>query len=161
MIDRCEMKRATPLVILAIILLSGLIANAQSSQPSRWNLTVTSGGAPWEKRFTVEFDQTGLLSATEEEPLKRPNDSVTKLTANLSKKDVQAIYLQALRAIFAPRPIRSYEIADGTVIHVKLTADGRASLRGYHVGLTEEEAPEAAKLFGLINKHLPKEHHIY
>jgi len=124
---------------------------------------VNSGGAPWTRQFNVELNRAGLLEVTEVPAKlpKMPNDPVTKLSFQLSATEVKEIYNQALRALFSRAAKRPYEIADGTVINVKLVAPGRVSMRGFHVGVTEEEAPQVAKLFALINKHLPKEQHVH
>ena len=155
------MKHAIAVIAFVVLLLSTSSSSPAYGQPKEWALSVTSGGAPWEKRFVVEMNHTGLLSVAEEDRSKLPNDPRSKLTVQLSAKEVKEIYDQALRALFTTPPRRPYEIADGTMIQVKLEAPGRASMRGFHVGVTEEEAPQVAKLFALINKHLPTEHHIY
>jgi len=136
--------------------------NSQSNQPAEWSLSLTSGGAPWDKKFKVELNQAGVLSVTGEDPPKLPNNPTTKLTIKLSSNDVQEIYEQALLAVQpVPGAQKKNEIADGTRINLELVMPGRKLARGYHVGLVEEEAPAVAKLFGLMNKHIPKEHHIY
>ena len=155
------MKQAIAVIALLVALLSTSSGSTGLSQPNEWLLSLTSGGAPWEKQFKVELDHTGLLSATEEDRSRLPKDPITIMTVQLSDKDVKEIYAQTLRALFSTPPKRPYEIADGTMINVKLTAPGRASMRGFHVGVAEEEAPQVAKLFALINKHLPKEHPVY
>ena len=147
--------------ILSIGLSSGSASNGASNQPAQWSLSVTCGGAPFEKKFKVELNQTGLLSVIEEDPARLPNDTITKLTAKLPAKDLQEIYQRTLLVFERLGGQEKNEVVDGSWINVELVTGGRTLARGYHVGQTEEEAPEVAKLFALINKHLPKEHHIY
>jgi hypothetical protein len=143
-------KRAFAVItlVLGVVCTYGNAISVQG-QPSEWSLSVNSGGAPWTKQFNVELNHRGLLEVTEKVPAKMPktpNDPVTKLSLQLSATEVKEIYNQALRALFSRAAKRPYEIADGTVITVKLVAPGRASMRGFHVGVTEEEAPQVAKL---------------
>jgi hypothetical protein len=35
------------------------------------------------------------------------------------------------------------------------------TMQVFNFGQSEEDLPEVAKVFALLNKHIPKEHHIY
>ena len=101
-------------------------------------------------------------SVKEEDLGKLPGDPVTKLDANLSAKDVQEIYEQALAALRGFHfPEKYNEIQDGTSLTLQLSAYGRGLMAFYHIGQTSEEIPEVARVLALINKHLPKEHQVY
>lgn len=159
------MKKIT--VALTSILFCVAVAHGQAGvtpgeQPAEWSLKLKTGGAPWEKKFEVELNQSGNLTVTEQDPEKTPNDSVTKLKANLPTKDARDIYEQTLRALHGFRfPEKDAKIQDGTTLTIKLSANGRGLTAFYRVGVTEEEIPEVARVLTLINKHLPKEHQVY
>ncbi len=147
------------LVFVCCVLVSqGHTTNDEPQQPAEWILSIKSWGAPWEKKFDVQLDQSGSLSFVEEDSLQLPKDPVTKLTRKISEKDLGQIYQQALLSM---QNLRTKDLADGTWITLKLTDDRKVMTASYHVGQLQEEAPEVAKLFALINKHLPKEHQVY
>src|ERR1044071_7787142 len=96
------MKRS--IAALALLLFCSFVAYGQaqkstSAPPSEWTLSLKSGGAPWEKRFEVELDQTGKLALTENNSDKLPGDPVTKLNVNLPAGVVREIYEQAWLAL--------------------------------------------------------------
>ena len=159
------MKKST--VALTLILLCSGLAHGQvnvvsNNQPAEWSLALKTGGAPWEKKFEVELNQSGNLAVTEHNPDKTPNDPVTRLKANLSTKDAREIYEQALKALLGFRfPARMPDIRDGTILTLQLSGNGRGLMATYHIAIAEEEIPEVAKVLALINKHLPKEHQVY
>jgi hypothetical protein len=159
------MKKTTAaltFIVFCIVLAHGQVSVVPGKQPAEWSLSLKTGGAPWEKKFEVELNQSGNLTVTEQDPEKTPNDPVTKLKANLSTKDAQEIYEQTLRALLGFRfPDTDAKIQDGTTLTLKLSANGRGLMAFYHVGMTEEEIPEVARVLTLINKHLPKEHQVY
>lgn len=156
------MKRAiTALLIFACVVL-GLHAqtNAQPRPPAEWSLWIKSGGAPWEKKFEVQLDQSGSLDVVEEDKTKIPNDPITKLTRKIPATELRQIYAQALVSVQNP-PKSNEELRDGTWMTVKLTSRTKVSMVSFHIGLLQEEAPNVAKLLSLINKHLPAEHQVY
>jgi predicted transcriptional regulator len=139
----------------------GQIVDPQSKPPAQWLLSIDSRGAPWEKKFQVEINQTGLLLFTEEDRAKIPKDPVTKLTIKLPAGSLHEIYQQALLAAQKVGVKERDDFADGTWMTIKLTSDGNELVASYHLAQTEEEAPNVGKLLALINKHLPQEHHVY
>jgi len=152
---------ATALLIFAF----GVLAlHAQTSEqprpPAEWSLWIKSGGAPWEKKFEVQLDQSGSLDVVEEDKTKIPNDPITKLTRKIPANELRQIYEQALTSVQNP-PKSNEELRDGTWMTVKLTSRTKVSMVSFHIGLLQEEAPNVAKLLSLINKHLPAEHQIY
>jgi hypothetical protein len=159
------MKKTTAaltFIVFCIVLTHGQVSVVPDKQPAEWSLSLKTGGAPWEKRFEVELNQSGNLTVTEQDPGKTPNDPVTKLKADLSTKDAQEIYEQTLKALLGFRfPDKDAKIQDGTTLTLNLSANGRGLMAVYHVGMTEEEIPEVARVLALINKHLPKEHQVY
>ena len=135
--------------------------NPESKPPAEWLLSIKSSGAPGEKKFEVVLNQTGLLSVREEDPIKIPNDPVTKLTIKVPAGNLHEIYQQALLAA-QKVDFKEREVVDGTWMTIKLsTTDRRNLAASYHFGHAEEEAPNIAKLLALINKHVPAEHHVY
>jgi hypothetical protein len=133
------------------------------SKPTEWSLYLKTTGAPWEKTFELTLDNTGALNLTEDEPRKMPAPTTSKVEVKLSTKDTQDVYEQTLKAIRAFEfPKKTMELADGTNLTLRLIVHRRAvTIQIWHLGVTDEELPEVAKLFALLNKHLPKEHHVY
>src|SRR4029453_5867139 len=116
------MKRAaTVLLILAfcVLVMHGQ-TNAQTTPPAEWSLWIKSWGAPWEKKFEVQLDQSGSLQVVEEDKSKIPNNPVTKLPRKTPAKELRQIYAQAWVSVQNP-PKSHDEIADGTWMSVKLT----------------------------------------
>jgi len=159
-------KIIAPLLAVAVlcsVMLHGQSNNSASKQPAEWSLSLKTDGAPWTKKFEVKLNQTGALVVAEENPEKMPGPTMSKVTVNLSAKDVQGTYDQALKAFrdfrFAEEAV---ERADGTNLTLRLSSNGRVLvMQFFHLGNPEDESPEVAKLLSLINKHLPKEHQIY
>jgi hypothetical protein len=157
-----KITTALAFILFCIVLAHGQVRVAPTAQPAEWLLSLKTGGAPWEKKFEVELNQAGSLTVTEQDPNKTPKGPVTKLKADLSTKDAQEIYEQALRALLQFRfPEEDAKIRDGTSLSLTLSANDRALTAFYHVGTTQEEIPEVAKVLTLINQHLPKEHQVY
>jgi hypothetical protein len=159
------MTKQMAIVLMSVIVCAvPLTGSRQSNQSSEWFLKLKSGGAPGEKKFTVDLNQAGLLSVVEEDPIKLPKDPVTELTVNLTSKDLEEIYKQAVLVLSEPVPNprkKDDETIDGTWINLELATHGRSVARGYHVALIQEEVPVLAKLLELINKHVPKDHQVY
>jgi len=156
------MKRAA--TALLIFGFGVLVLHAQTSEhptpPSEWSLWIKSWGAPWEKKFEVQLDQSGSLHVVEEDKTRIPNDPVTKLTRKIPAGELRQIYEQALNS--AQNPPKSHdEIRDGTWMSVKLTSGAKVTEVSFHIGVVQEQAPNIAKLLSLINKHLPAEHQVY
>lgn len=156
------------LLIVCLILITishacviGQTNSGQAKPPSEWSLSLKTGGAPWEKKFEVEVNQSGLLRVTEQDPVKIPKDPITKLTIQLPAGNAQEIYQQGLLAAQKVGVKERDDFADGTWMTIKLVSDGKDLTASYHFGQVQEEAPNVAKLFALINKHLPTEHHVY
>ena len=157
-----RMKRAaTALLIFAFVVL-GL--HAQTKEPPRppgeWSLWIKSWGAPWEKKFEVQLDQSGSLEVVEEDKTKIPNEPITKLTRKIPANELRQIYAQAWVSV-QNAPKSNEELRDGTWMTVKLTQPSQVTMVSFHIGLIQEEAPNVAKLLSLINKHLPAEHQVY
>ena len=151
------------IVLSLMVLWSFTIPPVVSLQRIEWSLYLKTDGAPSEKKFELTLDNTGALSLTEDEPLKMPAETTSKIALKLLANDTQAIYDQALKAIREFQfPKKTEEIADGTNLTLRLIVHRRAlTIQIWHLGITEEELPEVGKLLALLNKHLPKEHHVY
>lgn len=151
------------IVLASIVLWSFTIPPVVSLQRTEWTLFLKTGGAPWEKKFELTLDNTGALTLTEDDSSKMPEPTTSKVVLKLPTNDTQAIYEQALKAIREFQfPKKTQELADGTNLTLQLTVHRRAlTIQIWHLGLTEEELPEVAKLLVLLNKHLPKEHQVY
>lgn len=153
---------------LTLIVACSVILQAQrkttiQEQPAKWSLSLKTGGAPWEKKFVVELNQSGSLTVVEQGPHKMPADTTSKLTATLTATEAQQIYEQALKAFrefrFAKEEVK---LADGTNLTLQLSANGRVLvMQFFHIGQTEDESVEVATVLRLINKHLPAEHQVY
>lgn len=155
------MKNAVRILLIVFgVLVLHSQTNAQPRPPAEWSLWIKSWGAPWEKKFEVQLDQSGSLQVVEEDSIKIPNDPITKLTRNIPAEDLRQIYAQALVSV--QNPPKSHEgLQDGTWMNVKLTTGTQVTLISFHIGLIPEEAPKVAKLLSLINKYLPAEHQVY
>jgi hypothetical protein len=156
------MKRAvTVLLILAfcVLVMHGQ-TNAQTRPPAEWSLWIKSWGAPWEKKFEVQLDQSGSLQVVEEDKSKIPNDPITKLARKIPANELPQIYEQALISVQNP-PKSHDEIRDGTWMTVKVTSGPKVTSVSFHIGVVQEQAPNIAKLVSLINKYLPEEHQVY
>lgn len=156
------------ILVLTLIFACSVILQAQRKtsvpeHPAKWSLSLKTGGAPWEKKFTVELNQSGNLIVVEQDPVKMPADTTSKLTATLTVTEAQQIYEQALKAFrefrFAEKQV---ELADGTNLTLQLSANGGVLvMQFFHIGQTEDESVEVATVLRLINKHLPAEHQVY
>ncbi|HSE32592.1 MAG TPA: hypothetical protein VLA93_13550 [Pyrinomonadaceae bacterium] len=156
------MKRAA--AALLIFAFGVFVLHAQTSEqpppPAEWSLSIKSGGAPWEKKFEVQLDQSGSLQVVEEDKSRLPNEPITKLARKIPVNDLKQIYAQAWVSV-QNAPKSNEELRDGTWMTVKLTSGAKATVISFHIGLIQEEAPYVAKLLSLINKHLPAEHQLY
>jgi uncharacterized membrane protein len=147
------------LVVLTFVL---LLPNVAGAQPPEWTLVVETRGAPWEAKFQVTLNHTGALSVIEDDPIKKPASTISKLAVNLSPGDIQAAYEQALKAFREFQLTKDTEVRDGTDLTMSLTVKKRRlTMQVFNFGLAEEDLPEVAKLLTLLNKYLPEEHHIY
>jgi|SRR6185503_1071685 len=152
---------------LALIAACSVMLQAQSKtsvpkQPVNWSLSLTTGGAPWEKKFVVELNHSGSLVVNEEDPHRTPNDSRSKRTVNLTLTEAHQIYEQVLKAF---REFRfdqgQVDVADGTNLTLQLSANRKVlTMQLFHIG-ADDEYVEIAAVFSLINKHLPSEHRVY
>jgi len=154
---------ALALIVVCSVMLHGQAKNSVAKQPAEWSLSLKTGGAPWEKKFEVELNQAGSLVVTEQDPQKMPDDTTWKLAITVPAKDAQEIYEQTLKAFrefrFAEEKV---ERADGTNLTLRLSANGRVLImQFFHLGQTEEESVEVARVLSLVNKHLAKEHQVY
>ena len=158
------MERHRPIVALFILCLASALGQAQASkQPPEWSLRLETGGAPFEKKFEVELSQSGKLLVKEQDPGGAPDSPAMNITRDLSQKEAQEIYTQALRAFrefrFAEEDIKRH---DGTNLTLRLKAYERVLvMQFFHMGQVEEESPEVAKVLSLINKYLPQGHQVY
>jgi hypothetical protein len=152
------------IVALFILCLASALGQAQASkQASEWSLRLETGGARFEKKFEVELHQSGRLLVKEQGPGGAPDNAAMNITRDLSQKEAQEIYTQALRAFrefrFAEEDIKRH---DGTNLTLRLKANERVLvMQFFHVGQVKEESPEAAKVLSLINKYLPQGHQAY
>lgn len=158
-----KITAALALIIFCSTLLHGQINSPLPKQPAEWSLSLKTGGAPWEKKFEVELNHAGQLTIVEQNPDKMPGDITSKFTVNLTAKAAQEIYEQTLKAFrefrFLEKP---NETRDGTDLRLQLSAYGRALvMQFFNIGQTEGELPNVGKVLSLINKHLPREHHVY
>jgi hypothetical protein len=154
------MKGCKPMLTMLALCLASVLGQGQASkQPAEWSLRLETGGAPFEKKFEVELNQSGNLVVKEQSPDGAPGN----ITRNLSRGDTQEIYTQVLRAFhefrFAEEDVTRH---DGTNLTMRLKAFDRVLvMQFFHMGRAEEESPEVAKVLSLINKHLPQEHWVY
>ena len=151
------------LAVLALCSAFALGQSQTSKQPAEWSLRLETGGAPFEKKFEVELNQSGKLVVREDDPGGAPGERAWGITRDVPPKDAREIYDQVLRAFrefrFAEEDVKRH---DGTNLTLRLSAYGRVLVMQYfHLGRAEEESPEAGKVISLINKHLPQEHHVY
>jgi hypothetical protein len=145
-------------VVLTFVL---LLPNAASAQRPEWSLLLKTGGAPWEMKFEVTLDYTGALSVIENDSGKIPA-STSKLSVNLSPTDTQAVYEQALKAFREFELTKDTEVPDGSDLTMTLTVKKRRlTMQVFNFSQAEEDLPEVAKLLALLNKHIPKEHHVF
>ena len=157
------MHRFFVVLTVVLVLLCSLTIQTASAQRPDWTLYVKTGGAPGEKKFEVTFNHKGALSVTSDDPTKMPGPTISKLAVNLSPSDTQAVYEQALKALREFEfPKVTEELYDGTNLTVSLTVHRRTlSIQVFHLSILADDVPEVAKLLALLNKHLPKEDHIY
>ena len=149
------------LVVFTFVLLLPNAGSAQAQRPE-WTLLLKTRGAPWETKFEVTLNHTGALSVIEDDSLKSPASTISKLAVNLPASDTQAVYEQALKAFREFELTKDTEVRDGTDLTMTLTVKKRIlTMQVFNFGRAEEDLPEVAKLFALLNKHIPKEHHIY
>jgi hypothetical protein len=151
---------ATALLILAFGVVAHGQTNEQPTPPAEWSLWIKSWGAPWEKKFEVQLDQSGSLQVVEEDSIKTPKDPITKLTREIPANELRQIYAQAWVSVENP-PKSHDEIPDGTWMSLKLTSGGKVMSASFHIGVIQDHAPNIGKLLSLINKHLPAEHQVY
>jgi hypothetical protein len=155
------MKRATTALLIFALVVLGLHAQTKEPRPpAEWSLWIKSWGAPWEKKFEVQLDQSGSLEVVEEDKTRIPSDPITKLTRKIPANELRQIYAQALVSV-QNAPKSNDKLRDGTWMTVKLTKPSEVMMVSFHIGLIQEEAPNVAKLLSLINKHLPAEHQVY
>lgn len=148
------------LVVLTLVLLLFTAARAQHSE---WTLLLETRGAPGEKKFQVTLTNTGALSVIENDPVKMPASTISKLAVNLSPSDTQAVYEQALKAFREFQfPNDTEKLLDGTNLKMSLTVQKRqVTMQVANIGIVADELPEVGKVLALLNKHIPEEHHIY
>lgn len=158
------MKSCKPMLALLALCSAFVLGQGQASkQPAEWSLWLETGGAPFEKKFEVELNHSGKLLVKEQDPGGAPDNRISNITRNLSQQDAHEIYTQALRAFrefrFAEEDVKRH---DGTNLTLRLKAFDRVLvMQFFHMGQTEEESLEVAKVLSLINKHLPQEHQVY
>jgi hypothetical protein len=152
--------------ILVLIATCSALVLGQSQTPKRpaeWSLRLETGGAPFEKKFEVELNQSGKLVMKEEDTGGVPGERAWGITRDVPPKDAAEIYDQVLRAFrefrFTEEDVKRH---DGTNLTLRLRAHGRVLvMQFFHMGRAEEESPEVAKVLSLINKYLPQGHHVY
>jgi hypothetical protein len=154
---------AFALTMLCAAVLYGQVNRPESKPTSGWSLYLKTEGAPWTRKFEVQLNQTGTLVVTKTDPQGSPKQTTSKLTVNLAPKDTQDIYEQALKAFrefrFAEEDARR---ADGTSLTLRLSRNGgMLAMQVLHIGQTEEESAELAKVLSLINRHLTGDNKIY
>lgn len=156
------------IAVLTLIFACSVILQAQRKtsvpeHPDKWSLSLKTGGAPWEKKFVVELNQSGNLIVVEEDAVKMPADTTSKLTATLTATEAHEVYEQVLKAFREFRfPKEEVKLADGTNLTLQLSANGRVLvMQFFHIAKTEDESVEVATVLRLINKHLPAEHQVY
>ena len=156
-------KLAILMVIAACsVVLQGQTKTSVPKPPANWSLTLKTGGAPWEKKFVVELNQSGSLVVNEEDPAKMPADPKSKRTVNLTPAQAQQIYEQALKAFREFRFEGEEGRRDGTNLTLQLSANGKLlEMQLFHISPIDDEIVEINALLSLINKHLPPEHHVY
>jgi hypothetical protein len=155
--------RKLMLAVLALCAAFTLGQGQAPKQPAEWSLRLETGGAPFEKKFEVDLNQSGKLVMKEEDPGGAPGERAWGITRDVPPKDARKIYDQVLRAFrefrFADEDVKRH---DGTNLTLRLRAYGRVLvMQFFHMGRAEEECPEVGKVLSLINKHLPQEHHVY
>jgi hypothetical protein len=149
--------------LLCASVLHGQVNFPGSRSNSAWSLYLKTEGAPFEKKFEVELNQTGTLVVKETDPGRLPKETTSKLTVNLSPKDAQEIYDQALKTFREFRFTEEHsERRDGTNLTLQLYRNGRALImQFFHIAQAEEESVELAKVLSLINSRLPEERKVY
>jgi hypothetical protein len=147
--------------LFAVLTCILLLSNVARAQRPEWTLLLKTSGAPWETKFEVSLDHTGALSVIENDAGQIPA-STSKLALSLSPSDTQAVYEQVLKAFREFQLTKDTEVRDGTDLTMSLTVKKRTlTMQVFNFGQAEEDLPEVAKVFALLNKHIPKEHHIY
>ena len=159
------MKKIAALMLIAAcsVILHGQGKTSAPKPPAKWSLSIKTGGAPWEKKFAVELNQSGSLVINEEKPGTTRDDQRSKFTVNLTSTETQQIYEQVLKAFRDVRfAEKQGEVADGTNLTLQLSANGKLLvMQFFHVGQIQDESPEIAAVLSLINKRLPAEHRVY
>lgn len=158
------MKRCGTMLVLLAACSAIVLGQGQTpKRPAEWSLRLETGGAPFEKKFEVELNQSGKLVMKEDDPGGMAGERAWGIAREIPPKDAAEIYDQVLMAFrefrFTEEDVKRH---DGTNLTLRLRAHARVLvMQFFHLGRVEEESPEVGKALSLINKHLPPEHHVY